>query len=159
MTRLITPGDFDFIFKLYMHPDTNPWLMYEEMNKKTFEPIYNDMLRQEIIFIYSDEGTEIGMFKLVPLTYRSSHVAYLGGLAIDPLFAGKGYGFRMMREIIDSAKDRGFLRIELSASVTNKRALSLYTKAGFEKEGILRKYTYLKTANKFIDEVLMSYLI
>ena len=159
MTRPITPGDFDFIFKLYMHPDTNPWLMYEEMNKKTFEPIYNDMLRQEIIFIYSDEGTEIGMFKLVPLTYRSSHVAYLGGLAIDPLFAGKGYGFRMMREIIDSAKDCGFLRIELSASVTNKRALALYTKAGFEKEGILRKYTYLKTANKFIDEVLMSYLI
>ena len=159
MVRKLSEQDFDFIYELYMHPDTNPWLMYEKMDKQSFEPIYQDLLNREIIFVYSEEGNDIGMFKLLPLTYRSSHVAYLGGLAIDPSFAGKGYGFKMMREIIGCARERGFLRIELSASVTNKKAIGLYTKAGFEKEGILRKYTYLKTENKFLDEVLMSYLI
>ena len=159
MVRKLTAGDFDFIYKLYMHPVTNPWLLYEMMDKKMFEPIYGDLLDQEIIYIYSEGGTDRGMFKLVPLTHRSSHVVYLGGLAIDPSSAGQGYGFQMIREIIEYARERGFLRIELSAAVINQNAVRLYTKAGFEKEGILRNYTHQRTENRFLGEVLMSYIM
>jgi len=34
----------------------------------------------------------------------------------------------------------------------------LYEKAGFVKEGVLKKYTWLKNENKFLDEVMMAYL-
>jgi L-phenylalanine/L-methionine N-acetyltransferase len=158
MIRKITNSDFDFIYSLYMHPDTNPYLLYEVMDKDMFQPIYQDLLQQAIIYIYSDEEKDIGMFKLVPLTYRSSHIVYLGGLAIHPSFAGKGCGFKMMQEIIIFAKANGFLRIELSVAAMNEKAIHLYTKAGFQKEGVLKKYTHLKGENKFLDELMMAYL-
>jgi putative acetyltransferase len=40
----------------------------------------------------------------------------------------------------------------------NVRAIELYKKVGFETEGILRKYTYLKREQRFLDELLMSYI-
>jgi putative acetyltransferase len=64
----------------------------------------------------------------------------------------------MMRAIIELGRQKGLLRIELSAAATNNRAIALYEKAGFEREGILRRYTHLKSEGRFLDEVLMSYL-
>ena len=41
----------------------------------------------------------------------------------------------------------------------NEPAIKLYKKVGFEEEGILKNYTYLKKENKYINEVLMSLII
>ena len=158
MIRKITSNDFDFIYKLYMHPQVNPYLLYEQMDKTAFEPIFADLLKQEIIFIYEEEKVPIGMFKLIPETHRSSHVVYLGGLAIDPNFSGKGAGTAMMQAIIDYAQQNHFLRIVLSVATHNEKAINLYKKMGFIREGILKNYTHLKKEQKFIDEYLMAYL-
>ena len=64
----------------------------------------------------------------------------------------------MLNEIIKFARRQGFLRIELSVANTNERAIHLYEKAGFQKEGTLKKYSFLKKENKFLDETLMAYL-
>jgi putative acetyltransferase len=99
------------------------------------------------------------MFKLAPLTHRTDHIAYLGGVAIHPDFAGKGLGDYMLREILALAKQSGLLRIELSTATINDRAIRLYEKTGFQKEGVLRRYTHLKSEGRFLDEVLMSCLL
>ena len=158
MVRSITASDFDLIYHLYMHPQINPYLLYEVMDEDSFQPIFNELLRKDIIYIYEENSEAIGMFKLIQLEHRSSHVGYLGGLAIHPNFAGKGYGKKMMKEIIELGRQINLLRIELTADVINEKAVSLYEKAGFEKEGVLKKYTWLKNENKFLDEVLMAYL-
>jgi RimJ/RimL family protein N-acetyltransferase len=158
MIRKATPSDFDFIYNLYMHPEINKYLLYEMMDSDAFRPVYNDLLSKEVKYIYEHENVPAGMFKLVPYTYRASHIAYLGGLAIHPGFSGKGYGLSMMQEIKDHTKEHGFLRIELSVAEINKKAIRLYEKAGFEKEGILKKYTFLKFEQIFLDEILMAYL-
>jgi RimJ/RimL family protein N-acetyltransferase len=64
----------------------------------------------------------------------------------------------MMQEILSVGKEMNLLRIELSTACINEKAISLYEKAGFAKEGILRKYTWLKSENRFLDEVMMAYL-
>jgi putative acetyltransferase len=158
MIRKITANDFYFIYQLYMHPVTNPWLLYEMMDKGSFQPIFDDLLAKDIIYIYGEGGVDIGMFKLIHQQHRNAHMAYLGGLAIHPDYAGKGYGLKMMKEIIELGKQMKLVRIELSTATINERAIRLYEKAGFEKEGILRKYTWLKPENKYIDEVMMSYI-
>jgi len=94
----------------------------------------------------------------VPHLHRAAHVVGLGGVAIHPSFSGKGHGQRMINEIILFGKERGFLRMELGVSVINTRAIHLYEKAGFKKEGLLKKYIYLKTENLFLDDLLMAYL-
>jgi len=64
----------------------------------------------------------------------------------------------MIDEIIQLGKERGFLRMELGVSTINTKAIHLYEKAGFVKEGLLKKYIFLKTENLFLDDLLMAYL-
>lgn len=158
MIRVALLSDIHFFYSLYMHAEINPFLLYEQMDEVSFKPIYNDLVEQGILYIFSDAEQDIGMFKLIPLKHRNSHVAYLGGVAIDPTHTGKGYGKSMLEEIIELAQAQHFLRIELSVATHNHKAISLYEAVGFEKEGVLRKLTYLKSEDRYVDEVLMSYL-
>jgi L-phenylalanine/L-methionine N-acetyltransferase len=158
MVRLITAKDFDFIYSLYFHPEVNPFLLYEMMEVDSFKPIFKDLLKKKIVFVFEDKGEKVGMFKLFAQTYRTSHIGYLGGVAIHPNFGGKGYGTIMLKEILSYAKTCGFLRIELSTATINDKAIRLYEKVGFQKEGVLRKYCYLKSENRFLDEMMMAYL-
>ena len=158
MIRKATPQDFNFIYDLHMHPQTNRFLFYEIMSAEEFKPIFNGLLAQEILYVYEADNILTGMFKLVPHLHRAAHVVGLGGVAIHPSFSGKGHGQQMINEIILFGKERGFLRMELGVSVINTRAIHLYEKAGFKKEGLLKKYIYLKTENLFLDDLLMAYL-
>lgn len=158
MIRKATTSDFDFIYSLYMHPQINPYLLYEMMDAAEFKPIFDELFNKDVLYIFEDNNTAVGMFKLVPLLYRNAHIAYLGGLAIHPSFAGKGHGLTMLNEITAYAKQQGFLRVELSVATINEKAIRLYEKAGFVKEGVFRKFTYLKSENRFLDEVMMAWL-
>ena len=158
MVRKATLQDFDFIYRLYMHPLVNPFLLYEMMDAESFKTIFDELIAKSIKYVFEDGGNAVGMFKLIPLAHRNSHIAYLGGLAIDPAFAGKGYGSVMLNEILAYAKQQGFLRVELSVANINEKAIKLYEKSGFVKEGTFRKFTHLKSENRFLDEVMMAWL-
>ena len=62
-------------------------------------------------------------------------------------------------EIIAFAQHQGFLRIELSVATINEKAIRLYKKAGFEQEGVFRKFSFLRSENRFLDEAVMSLLL
>lgn len=158
MIRKVTAQNFEFVYGLYMHPQINPFLLYEMMDAETFKPIFEDLFRKELLYIFEEKNTAVGMFKLIPLMHRNTHIAYLGGVAIDPLFGGQGHGLNMVRAIIKYAEEQGFLRVELSVASVNEKAIRLYQKAGFKKEGLLKKYTYLKSENRFLDEVMMAWI-
>jgi L-phenylalanine/L-methionine N-acetyltransferase len=142
-----------------MHPLVNPWLLYEPMDKVQFEPIFTELVNKKALYIFEDGNTPTGMFKLVPQKYRNSHIVYLGGVAIDPAFSGKGHGEKMFGRIMHIVKEQGFTRVELTVAVTNTRAIRLYEKLGFIFEGILKNYTYLAAENRYIDEQVMAKLI
>jgi putative acetyltransferase len=158
MIRKATQQDFDFIYDLHVHPQVNRFLFYEIMSAEEFKPIFNGLLTQGILYVYEEDGILKGMFKLVPKEHRASHIVFLGGVAIHPSFSGKGCGQRMLHQIIFLGRERGFLRIELGVSSINTKAIHLYEKAGFVKEGLLKKYIHLKTENLFLDDVVMAYL-
>ena len=158
MTRKATEDDLSFVYDLYMHPQVNPHLLYEKMDLEQFQPIYQDLLKDEVKYIFEDNQQMVGMFKLIPLKYRNAHIAYLGGVGIHPAYNGRGFGEKMLREVLDLAKQNDVKRVELSVGTANERAIHLYKKVGFEEEGVLRKLTYLKSEGRFIDEMLMSYI-
>jgi L-phenylalanine/L-methionine N-acetyltransferase len=159
MYRLATESDFKAIYNLYMHPTVNPYLLYELMDEKAFQPIYQDLIDRKIKYIFENEGKIAGMFKLVPNVHRADHIVYLGGLAINPEYGGKGLGQKMFEAIIEEVKKTNKKRIELSVATFNEKAINLYKKVGFEPEGVLKNYTYLKSENRYIDELLMALLL
>lgn len=155
----VKASDFKFIYELYMNPEVNPYLLYEIMNSENFIPIFKDLLKEEVLYLYQVDSETIGMCKLIRQKHRNEHIMYLGGVAIHPDYFGKGFGKKMMLEIIDFCKSKSVSRIELSVDTNNEKAIILYENVGFSKEGILKNYTFLKSKNKYIDEQIMSNLI
>jgi putative acetyltransferase len=159
MIRTAGAEDFDYIFHLYMHPDSNPWLLYEEMGKEEFKPVYNELTARNHLYVYSEGGKDVGMFKLQPMKYRNSHIIYLGGVAIDPGWRLQGAGGRMMQEILDKVREMGFTRVELTVATINHTAIRLYEKMGFQNEGLLKNYSFLKREDRYIDEFVMGLIL
>src|ERR1700730_8707564 len=122
MIRKARREDFEFIYGLYMHPDVNEFLLYEYMDRESFKPIFEELRNSEVLYLYEFENCSIGMFKLVRLKFRTSHIAYLGGLAIHPDFTGKGEGSKMMAEILMMGHQMNLVRMELSTSSNNAKA-------------------------------------
>jgi RimJ/RimL family protein N-acetyltransferase len=152
-------SNFEFIYELYMNPKINPYLLYEIMDSEKFLPIFRDLIHNKVLYLFKVDSEIIGMCKLIRQKYRNEHIMYLGGVAINPNYFGKGFGTKMMLEVIDFCKTKRISRIELSVDTKNEKAIKLYESVGFEKEGILRNYTFLKSRNKYIDEQIMSNLI
>ena len=159
MSRKANKNDLPFVYNLYMLPLVNPHLLYENMDLEQFRPIYQDLLDDGVKYIFEENNSPVGMFKLIRLKHRCSHIAYVGGLAIHPDFGGQGFGSKMIQEIIDLAKGMNIQRLELSVGSENLPAQKLYEKLGFEKEGVLRKYTHLASEGRFLDEVMMAWVV
>lgn len=159
MIRPATQHDFEFIYELYMHPLINPWLLYDLKEAEQFQPIFDELLKKRVLYVFELNEVPVGMCKLVPQQHRNAHILYIGGIGIHPSFAGKGSGIKLMEEIKLLADAEGYKRLELSVANINEKAIHVYERAGFVQEGILRKYTYLKTEDRYIDEIMMSCLL
>ncbi len=69
---------------------------------------------------------------------RRRHAVSIGLSVIAP-YQGMGIGDRMMAELLEHAEVRlGAERIELQVFADNDRAIRLYEKHGFVREGVLR---------------------
>lgn len=157
MIRKAKQSDFDFIYELHVHPQVNRFLFYEIMSAVEFQPIFNELLDAGSLHVYEEDAVLMGMFKLSAKLHRCSHISYLGGIAIHPSFSGKGHAQKMLDEIILLGKEKGVRRLELGVSTINTKAIHIYEKAGFEREGYLKKYIYLKSENVYLDDLLMAY--
>lgn len=142
-----------------MHPETNPWLLYENMDEASFQSIFYDLINRETLYVFEMEGIQAGMCKLMPQKFRNSHIMYLGGVAIDPLHKGKGWGRVMLEEAIALIQKKGYHRIELTVATFNDRAIALYESMGFMNEGRLKDYTYLASEGRYIDEYVMGLIL
>jgi len=105
------------------------------------------------------EGKIVGNCVLVPrglVAYKSRHVLDLG-MQVLREYRGLGIGNALMDYIIEWAKKHGYEKISLSVFSTNKPAINLYVKFGFEIEGVKKKE--FKIEGKYVDEVCMGKLL
>ena len=89
------------------------------------------------------EGKVIGAASLHPAEMvRRAHAGSLG-MAVHDAFAGRGAGGALLRALIGQA-DRwlNLRRLELTVWADNDRAVELYQRFGFEREGLLRAYAW-----------------
>lgn len=87
-------------------------------------------------------------------THRSAELQIRLG---DASQHGKGYGTEAVRLLLEFAfKDLNLRRVYLHVFSTNLAAIRVYEKAGFVKEGVLRKAAYIDGQHK--DILLMAIL-
>jgi RimJ/RimL family protein N-acetyltransferase len=87
---------------------------------------------------------------------REKHSAYIV-VGIREKYRNQGIGTEFFKNLNEWAEEKKLVRLELTVLCTNKIALNLYKKNGFEIEGIKRKSMYVD--GEYIDEYYMSKLI
>ncbi|MBJ6988254.1 MULTISPECIES: GNAT family N-acetyltransferase [unclassified Devosia] len=73
------------------------------------------------------------------------HVGSLG-MGVMSGFRGRGVGSALMKSALAAAKEEGFKRIELEVYASNTKAIALYERFGFEREGLRRKAVCIQNA-------------
>lgn len=66
--------------------------------------------------------------------------AHITNIAVHPEYRGKGYGKRIVKALIDRAREEGIFKITLEVRKSNEAALNLYKKYGFKACGIRPRY-------------------
>ena len=100
------------------------------------------------------DGKVIGSLGLSRLEGRRSHVGTFG-MAVHDAYAGRGAGAALVAAAVEQA-DRwlGLRRLELTVWNDNPRAIALYERFGFEREGLLRDYGWRDGA--YADAIAMA---
>ena len=66
--------------------------------------------------------------------------AHLLNIGVSPRYQGQGYGARLLRHVMHSAKQHGARKIFLEVRPSNERAVELYRHFGFNQIGLRRGY-------------------
>ncbi|MGK0336747.1 MAG: putative acetyltransferase [Candidatus Azotimanducaceae bacterium] len=103
------------------------------------------------------DGRTVGNIGLYPdNNLRRRHVAYLG-MGVHDEFVGRGIGQRLMDAVIDLADNWiNLQRLELTVYTDNERAIRLYERMGFVREGVLRRYAFRD--GEYVDALSMARL-
>ena len=102
------------------------------------------------------EGKVIGTLGMVRQEGRRVHAATLG-MAVHDAYAGRGAGTALMAAAVEQA-DRwlNVSRLELFVWTDNARAIALYERFCFEREGVFRRYAWRDGA--YADAISMARL-
>jgi L-phenylalanine/L-methionine N-acetyltransferase len=102
------------------------------------------------------EGKLIGTAALIRQENRRAHVGTIG-MGVHDAYQGRGAGDALMAALLTQA-DRwlALRRVELTVYADNARAIGLYEKHGFVREGLHRDFAFRDGA--FIDALAMARL-
>ena len=103
------------------------------------------------------DGKVIGMAGLHPEENpRRAHAASIG-MAVHDAYAGRGAGTALFAAVVSVADDwLNLKRLELSVYADNARAIALYERFGFEREGLHRAFSW--RAGAYVDSISMARL-
>jgi RimJ/RimL family protein N-acetyltransferase len=108
-------------------------------------------------FVALDEGGEVvGWCDVVRDHREGFRHAWRLGMGLLPVVRGRGVGRRLAEAAIAAARAKGAERIELEVFASNTRAIALYERLGFAREGVKRRAR--KLDGGYDDDVLMALL-
>ena len=110
-----------------------------------------------VMFLGEDQRELIAVcFGNRGVSKRNRHSLFIV-MGVLQSYTGRGVGHALLNAVELWAASKAVHRLELTVNVTNKRAILLYEKFGFEREGTKRHS--LKIEGQYIDEYYMSKLI
>lgn len=86
-----------------------------------------------ILMTVQDEGKIIGMATLYVMPTTEKRVGHVDDVVVSSEYRGQGLGEKLMRALIDAARERGVSSLHLTSRPARVAAQKLYEKVGFKK--------------------------
>ncbi len=145
--------------------------LYSETNFMLFEPGEFALTEEQqarrieemsgsdagVMFVCESDNELIGVvFGNRGIARRTRHSLHVV-IGVLQAWVGRSVGRTLLEALEGWARSRGLHRLELTVDVDNGRAIALYEKCGFEREGVKRHSR--KIEGRYSDELYMSKLI
>ncbi len=136
----LTHGETDYLLS---YPDENS---FDAMQESQFLKERTES-QNEIEIIALVDGVVVGTagIEAVGTKYKVRHRAEFG-ISVAKAYWGLGIGRALMDACIECAREAGYVQLELNVVGENKRAVSMYEKAGFAEYGRNPKGFHSRTA-------------
>lgn len=158
VVRAAEPSDVAAITEVMNQPraywGTLQWPNHSvALSEKKFAEIY----RNNVQLVALIEGKVVGNIGLHRETaHRRIHAASIG-MAVHDAYAGRGVGVALMGAVVELAERWwNIKRLELSVYADNARAIALYERFGFQREGLMRAYAWRD--GEYVDSIAMARL-
>ncbi len=159
--RRATRGDVPEIRRLVTHPEVEPFLSViratddEELAAEIDRGVAEPQAFGVLLILLEDTTVGVVNFERVN---RRSRIVRVGGLAVDPAFAGRGVGLAAVEALTELlVVELGFHRIEAETYGYNTRAQALFERAGFIREGV-RRQAYWRN-DEWVDGVCFGLVV
>jgi len=160
--RSLTKKDFDKTFKWHNDLElknltlSHPFPVTDVQEEEWYNSLLKDSSNKNVYFGIEDKSNK----ELVGIIFLSKintihQTCWLGVFLGEESARGKGFGKEAVSLIVDYAFTSLNLRkVSLEVVNTNKNAIIVYKKLGFDIEGKLKNYVWI--SNNFYDVLLMS---
>lgn len=129
LIRQMTTDDIDNVKEIEDNQYKNPWtakMFLDEINSNKFAHL----------FVLEDKGEILGYSGVWIVTDSAT----ITKVTITKDRQGEGLSNLLMNDLIERVVDAGCAYLSLEVRVSNKKAIQLYKKFGFEQVGIRKKY-------------------
>lgn len=158
LVRATEPDDMAAVTEVFNQPRAvwgtlqTPFVSVADRRKR-FEARAPDAVRLVAVI----DGKVIGAAGLEPAANpRRAHTGSIG-MAVHDDYAGRGAGTALMAALVGQADNwLNLRRLELNVWADNARAITLYERFGFEREGLFRSYAWRDGA--YVDSLAMARL-
>lgn len=98
----------------------------------------------------------VGFLRLAPPTTlpENAHVLEVTALAVHPDHRRMGVGSALLAAAVSRARSRRARKVSLRVLSTDKAAIALYERNGFEREGVLRDE--FRIDGVYVDDLIMA---
>ena len=105
-------------------------------------------------FVALADGEVVGWCDIQRLGFPSRAHRGTLGMGVVPAYRGRGVGLRLIQTTLARARVAGFVRVELDVHADNARAIALYEKVGFVREGVARDAVFVD--GEYCDAINMA---
>lgn len=119
---------------------------------------YRERLRSGTMvgWVLEDEGRVVGSLGVERVDYNPGYATL--GMAVLPGDRGRGGGRALLEAALAWARDSELRKVGLEVWTDNARAIALYTRTGFEVEGIRREH-YSRRDGSLRSSMIMSIFV
>lgn len=126
--RILKKSDF----KQYLFLINNFRKIGSDINKVTFDKIYDNIFKNSIIFVIEIDNNIVATSKLIieqKFIHNLAKYGYIEDVIVSEKYRNNGFGTKIIKYIIDYCKKNNFFKITLTC---NKDLIKFYEKNNFE---------------------------